>query len=155
MVLCNVWHQLACKSVSGSGFIFTSINESTICFFHLRAAAFTPGCLVMHSDSHIQLALIKESASGCIGFHSTDCPWRQPVILDTVYRESRCTPHRPARPPHALFTARSGSSHVTRPRRKSAHSKRQSVLLLFLAAEEFLAARCEVKPESHLWVMCG
>lgn len=77
------------------------------------------------------------------------------MILDTVYRESRCTPHRPAKPPHTLFTARSSSRHVTRAQRKSALSEREVSATSFFSCEEFLEARCEVEPKSHVQVMCG
>lgn len=67
------------------------------CFFHLKPSLL-PACHVMYPDYHLQVSLIKEWASSRIGFHSTDSPWRRPVILDPVYRESRCTSHRAAKP---------------------------------------------------------
>lgn len=125
-------------------------------FVSFTGASFlTRGCHFAGPGSHIQVSLIKEWSSGHIGFHLTDCPWRPAVILDTVYRESRCTLHRPAKPLHTLFTARSGKRCVTWAQRKSAHLERESVQLLFLAVCEFLQAWCKVKLTSHVPVMCG
>lgn len=126
-------------------------SKNAICFFRLRASLFTRGgCHFMRSGSHIQVCSLKNERVAVSDSTRQTCPWRRPVILDTVYRQSRCAPHRPASPQHTLFTARSSSRHVTRARRKSAHSERESGQLLFLAAGSFSRAGVKQKPKSHL-----
>lgn len=139
-------YQLPCRSVKvGVRFDFhlkkwNRTRKTQFASFAYELRFFARGCHFMHSDSHIQVCSLKNERVAVSG--ST----RQTVLGDGPWYWILFTgragvhQHRPATPPHTLFTARSSSRHVTRARRKSAHSERESGQLLFLALRSFSRA---------------
>lgn len=153
-------YQLPCRSVKvGVRFDFhlkkwNRTRKNAICLFRLRASLFRSR-LPLHAFwlTHSGL-LIKEWASGCIGFHSTDCPWRRPVILDTVYRQSRCTPASTSHTATYIIYCQ-----VQQPPRDAGTEEvcsfgKRVRATSFFSPEEFLEGRREVKNQRAICRSC-
>lgn len=153
-------YQLPCRSVKvGVRFDFhlkkwNRTRKTQFASFAYELRFFARGCHFMHSDSHIQVCSLKNERVAVSGSTRQTFLGDGPVILDTVYRQSRCTPASTSHTATYIIYCQ-----VQQPPRDAGTEEvcsfgKRVRATSFFSPEEFLEGRREVKNQRAICRSC-
>lgn len=153
-------YQLPCRSVKvGVRFDFhlkkwNRTRKTQFASFAYELRFFARGCHFMHSDSHIQVCSLKNERVAVSGSTRQTVLGDGPVILDTVYRQSRCTPASTSHTATYIIYCQ-----VQQPPRDAGTEEvcsfgKRVRATSFFSPEEFLEGRREVKNQRAICRSC-